>query len=525
MTKPSVSLYGCGLVTPFGTDLASFLRAMWENRSALKPAPSFHGTCLVGRPQFDFENYRDWIVSRANEKRFTQLQKAGGNNVLFTVGAFIDALRQNPGLEDFVRERRERVCTLIGTGLADLDSIIHAHRQLEDAQFEWDRFWGRELADQARALGTLPSGITDPASVTNEREALCAARAFYSYFARQNERLKAFIEAYSAIENQPLGQADQSLLNQLKAKSSRRLQLRKDYGCPLPPWESVSPNVLWNIPNLPAAQISMLLASHGLTAGVSGACSTFALSLRMGIDEIDSGRADVAIVGTTDGDPRPELLAAFHAARVAAFGRQVVFPLTELRGTHVAGGSCVWILCRDDVAKKAGLTSLGVRVRGVAVTSDGEHVITPSADGPSFAVRQALALSGVDPAQIQSWDLHCTGTPGDTQELAHVARFASKDAVLTARKGLFGHGMSSCGGWELTAQMLAPYREDDQAIIPPTGVRVEDLNAAISNTGLNLVCTEKSQVILAPGRTLVGAKLNMGVGGVSSCIICERSFE
>lgn len=539
----TISLYGCGVVAPAKqvpgslggrAKLGAFADSMWQEQSALTAAACFHGSVLVGNAQFNFDDYRSAITRIVNEKRYFQLQKSAGEWIQFALGATLDAVDCCPGLEQLMRKIPNRVSTIIGTGLGDVKSAIDSHMQLEKAEYDWLRFWGEAKANEALQAGILAEGLEDPSAIINEYDALQARRRVLAFYAEQNPALAEFLLEYATIERRPLGgSAEASLINQLKAKATDRNALRKRFGAPTPPWESVSPNLLWNIPNLAAAQVSMLYGTHGLTMGASAACSTFTLSVRLGLDEIRSGRADVAIVGATDNNPQPEIIAAFQGARVGAFGKSVVRPMTDLRGTHVAGGACVWILCRDDVARASGLESLGVRVRGISVTSDGEHVITPSADGPTNAVQHALRDAQLEPGTIQSWDLHCTGTPGDVQELDHIKKFASDDAVMTARKGIFGHGMAACGGWELTAQLFAPryVRASTPAFaIPPSWIAADSLAGAVRERGLCVLTKEAKTV---PARTeqgergqehrLLCAKLNMGVGGVSSCIICERS--
>jgi 3-oxoacyl-[acyl-carrier-protein] synthase II len=550
MKAKNISIYGCGVVSPFATKgaedpFASFLRDIRLGHAALTPSEAFGSSFLVGQATFEFSRYRDPIVRLANEKRYVQLQKSAGECVQFAVGATLDALSCCPGLEHALSLSRDRVATVIGTGLADLGSAFKAREELDRADFAWQAFWGRERALQALANeDPLPEGLINPQSCDDEYEAWQARRRLYRYFAQSSSKLHEFLQAYEDIERRPLDGGDAGLINQLKAKASERLALRRRFGAPVPPWDAVSPNVLWNIPNLAAAQVSMMLQTHGLTIGVSAACSTFALALRVGLDEIRSNRADVAIVGATDGNPKPEILAAFQAARVGAFGHDIVQPLTALRGTHLAGGACIWVLCSDDWAATHGLGSLGARVLSSSVTSDGEHVITPSADGPSRAIDVALNEAGVSASDIDYWDLHSTGTPGDVQELDHVKKYASNSAIMTARKGQFGHGMGACGGWELTAQIFGPQPAptdvglDSRQIlpsetvfeVPASGIDPSCLAAAVKQRGLNILTDHPGFVVakVEPGSSKAVfrcAKLSMGVGGVSSCVVAERWAE
>ena len=57
--------------------------------------------------------------------------------------------------------------------------------------------------------------------------------------------------------------------------------------------------------------------------------------------------------------------------------------------------------------------------------------------------------------------------------------------LVTARKGIFGHGMGACGGWELTAQYLLRRRE-----IPASGLSRSDLNSEIAKVHQHFVFDE-----------------------------------
>ena len=88
-------------------------------------------------------------------------------------------------------------------------------------------------------------------------------------------------------------------------------------------------------------------------------------------------------------------------------------PLTRLQGTHVAGGSVVWILGDYDYMTARGYRVLGMEPIAVGVSSDADHIITPTLAGPTAAIEQALAAAGAVPGDIGTWDLHATATPGD----------------------------------------------------------------------------------------------------------------
>jgi 3-oxoacyl-(acyl-carrier-protein) synthase len=188
--------------------------------------------------------------------------------------------------------------------------------------------------------------------------------------------------------------------------------------------------------------------------------------------------------------------------------------LTRLTGTHVAGGSVVWIVGDLDYLKAKGFKPLGMEPVAVGVSSDAEHIITPSKEGPQAAIFQALRDAGVTTGAIGTWDLHATATPGDYSEVATLRSLMPHPVLVTARKGTFGHGMSAGGGWELTAQYLGY----EQGQLFPTPLSRADLNHQIAD--LHNCFVFDSPQNFPPG---LGGKLSMGIGGINACVI-SRPF-
>jgi hypothetical protein len=84
--------------------------------------------------------------------------------------------------------------------------------------------------------------------------------------------------------------------------------------------------------------------------------------------------------------------------------------------------------------------------------------------------------------------------------------------VLTAKKGVFGHGMSVGGGWELTAQHLAM----TEGVLPPGGIPDGRLNPEITKLSENIV-TDRPR----PFTGKIGGKINMGIGGINGVVISK----
>ena len=531
MPKRRIGVFGWGIVAPRSPNVAAFAQNLSSAGSWLTP---FHGfgpdNFLVGTPDFAFADYRGWIADRFPPSRFRTLEEKMDLPALYAIGAFIQSLGQNPGLEQELTRLGDRAHVYMGTGLGSLQTIADNALALDRAQRRWDRFWAERNPELAAwrdgsgpaapldgALGAPPDPRTldaapaaaDPAAAAPDP--MEAERLWWHFWAARSPDLHVFLGELAAIEGLSVdGDVERGKMSVLKEKQRRLTQLQRRWGAPVPPWQSVSANLVWNIQNTPASQISMMGHITGLAFAPVAACSTFGVALKLGMDAIERGEASAVVVGATDPPPLPLSVGAFYAARVIAADSAVSKPLTGLRGTHVAGGSVVWIVGDLEHMRARGFRPLGMEPLAVGVSSDADHIITPSTDGPTSAIKLALAAAGVEPGGLGSWDLHATATPGDDREVATLRALLPASVLVTARKGTFGHGMSAGGGWELTAQYLGYER----GRLYPTPLGEAELNREIAaRHGLFVF----DQPCAAPAGA--AGKLSMGIGGINACVI------
>lgn len=519
-----ISIYGWGVVAPGAADVRAFRQLVVDAQPALRPSGLQglgSGLFFVGDPEFDFSTYRDWFETRGAAARFAQLQSKMGDNALFAIGALIQALESNPGLEAAIQRADTKAHIYVGSGVGDLRETAHAHDSFAKAARVWHRFWAHPQRCQAlgryRHEGVRPDDgevPQDPETFELDSEERLEARAAWdAYWAARSEKLAEFEARYRQIESAEVGANDEAAaLNAIRGRQRQHRKLLEEYGCPLPPWDSVDPRLVWAVQNVPAAQMSILLGTHGPAWAPVGACATFGIAMKLGCEAIERGDAKVVIVGTTDPRPLPILVSAFHRARLAPATGSVSRPLTHLLGTHIAGGACIWVLADEAYMREQGVEPIGPRVAAAAISSDSFHIVTPSADGPKGAIREALAKADARPTQLAAWDLHATGTPGDVAELRLIQEFIGEGTAISARKGLFGHGMANAGGWELTALAMtmkegrAPASDLERAAIHPL---TRDLHVE------QVVCEPRA----LSGR--YGVKVMLGIGGVTACVILD----
>ncbi|HEX4966121.1 MAG TPA: beta-ketoacyl synthase N-terminal-like domain-containing protein [Thermoanaerobaculia bacterium] len=508
-----VGIFGWGLVAPRSPNIAAFAENLSSTESWLTPFNGFGpDNFLVGIPEFRFEDYRGWIAERFPPARFHSLVEKMDLPVHYAIGAFIQALGQNPGLEAELKSLGTAAHVYVGTGIGCIDTVSQQTRSLDRAQRRWDRFWAERNPAYQQRGGELPAGAPpDPASVADPEDRYEAEAAWWHFWAASSPDLAIYLEQLAAIESLAVqGDVERGKVSVLKEKQRQLRQLHERWQEPEPPWQSVSPNLVWNIWNTPASQISMLGHITGLAFAPVAACSTFGVCLKLAMDAIRRGEAKAVVVGATDPPPLNLYVGAFYSARVISADASVSKPLTGLRGTHVAGGSVLWVLGDLEYMTAKGFEPLGMEPVAVGVSSDADHIITPSVAGPTAAIRNALAEAGARPEEIATWDLHATATPGDYREIETLRGILPESVLVTARKGTFGHGMSAGGGWELTAQYLGYER----GRLYPTPLHAAELNREIEKLHGVYVFDEPCDA----SRGAAG-KLSMGIGGINACVI------
>jgi 3-oxoacyl-[acyl-carrier-protein] synthase II len=517
--KNRVGVFGWGIVAPKSPNVDTFRRNLAGSENWLSPFEGFGpSNFLVGQPEFDFNDYREWIDSRFAPRHFQNLREKMDAPSLYAIGAFIQALQQNPGVELLLRNLGGHAHVYIGTGLGAIDTLYKSSVTLHQSQARWDAFWARPENNSAlRAfqerdqqgqndLNTSGSWAVDLRDEPRGPE----ADEWNSFWTAQSPELAEYLAEAAEIDSLAFeGEIEKAKLNVLRERSRRHARLQEKWNSPEPPWK-VSSNLIWNIHNTPASQVSILGKVTGLVFAPVAACSTFGVALQLAMRAIQNGDAKVVIVGATDPPPHPLTVGSFYGAHLLAANRKVSKPLSQLQGTHVAGGSVVWIVADMEYMVKQGFQPIGMEPLAVGVSADASHIITPSFDGPKAAIRQALEDGSAVVDEIATWDLHATATAGDYAEIITMRSMLPDGVLVSARKGTFGHGMSAGSGWELTAQ----YMGCESGRLFPTPLTPSELNNEIRELHRHFIFTEACSV----PQGLAG-KLSMGIGGINACVL------
>ena len=513
--RKRIGVFGWGVVAPRSPNVDQFERNLESADTWLTPFRGYGpSNFLVGYPEFDFDAYRPWFDQRFPPAKFGQLKEKMGPMVQYAIGAFIQSLDQNPGIESFLQSLGMKCHVYVGTGLGEVTIAYEEARHLDSAMNRWNEFWAspqRCPALRAHKEGRPDSNApADPSTFEVGSEAWIEAKHDWERFwAERSNALTEYLAEARAIHGEPVPPSSgSSKLSSIRQKLNGIRTLNRKWGCPDEPWAAVSPNLLWNISNIPAAQISMLGKIHGPSFAPVAACASFGVAAKMAADVINLGEATAVVIGMTDPPPHEMTISAFYNANVLSADADVSRPLTGLKGTHVAGGACVWIVADAEAMMRQGFRPVGLEIVGIGTSSDAHHIITPSKGGPQLAI--AAALDEVEAADVTTWDMHATATPGDATEIEHSLEMLHPDVIFTARKGTFGHGMSVGGAWELTAQHLGLAKGK----LFPMALTEGELHADVKIHSAKFVQADGQEIPRG-----YSGKLSMGIGGINSCVI------
>ncbi|MCC5622346.1 type I polyketide synthase [Nostoc sp. CHAB 5715] len=168
-----------------------------------------------------------------------------------------------------------------------------------------------------------------------------------------------------------------------------------------------------------AGRLSYTLGFTGPSLAVDTACSSSLVAVHLACQSLRRGECNIALAGGVNRILSPEFTINFSKARMLANdGRCKTFDATA--DGFVRGEGCgIIVLQRLSDAIAAGYPILAV-IKGSAVNQDGRSSGLTVPNGPSqqAVIRQALANSTVEPADITYIEAHGTGTAlGDPIEV------------------------------------------------------------------------------------------------------------
>ncbi|WP_457389418.1 beta-ketoacyl-ACP synthase [Roseateles sp. P5_E1] len=192
-----------------------------------------------------------------------------------------------------------------------------------------------------------------------------------------------------------------------------------------------------------AALLAEELGTLGPAYVISTACSSSSKALASAARLLQAGMADAVVCGGADS------LCDFTVAGFAsleAVSDVRCNPMSAQRcGINIGEAGALFLMTREKGAGPA------VRLAGWGETSDAHHISAPepSGRGAEAAMRAALDMAGLAPADIGYLNLHGTATPhNDAMESEAVARVFGLDTPCSSTKPLTGHTLGAAGALE-----------------------------------------------------------------------------
>jgi acetoacetyl-[acyl-carrier protein] synthase len=216
-----------------------------------------------------------------------------------------------------------------------------------------------------------------------------------------------------------------------------------------------------------------VLGNLGSTSAGVGACATFLYNLRLGIQDIQSGRARVVIVGGSEAPIIPDVMEGYIAMGALATDKELLEldalkglttpdwrraarPFSDNCGFTIAEAAQYIVLMDDELALELGATIYGA-VTDVFVNADGykKSISSPGVGNyltVAKAVAAARAIVGDESIQRRSFiHAHGTSTPQNRVTESHILNetaktFGIEKWPVAAIKAYVGHTLSCAGG-------------------------------------------------------------------------------
>jgi 3-oxoacyl-[acyl-carrier-protein] synthase II len=273
--------------------------------------------------------------------------------------------------------------------------------------------------------------------------------------------------------------------------------------------------------NATAANVSLRLgAQAGVHTPVS-ACASSNESIALGLDMIRLGRADVVVVGGTEGVIHPLPIASF--AQMQAMSRRNDEPERASRpwdvdrdGFVLAEGAAMFVIETLEHAQARGARIYG-ELAGAGITADAHDMVQPNPTGytQALAMTRALREAGLDPADIVHVNAHATSTPqGDVTEASSIRQALGEDteAIVNGTKSMTGHLLGGAGALESLATLLALRHRK----VPPT----INLDNCEPDLGIDIA----TKVRDLPSGDLAGINNSFGFGGHNVAVALTNAY-
>jgi len=260
--------------------------------------------------------------------------------------------------------------------------------------------------------------------------------------------------------------------------------------------------------------LSTIFKLTGVNFTISAACASGSHAIGVGYHLIKSGLQDTIICGGAQ-EINKLAMASFDGLGVFSLGEDnpagASRPFdTERDGLIPSGGAATVILESYESAVKRGAPIFG-EIVGYGFSSNGDHISTPNADGPTRAMQKAIDEANLEASSIDYVNAHATSTPvGDANEAKAIYNiFGDNCPLVSSTKSMTGHECWMAGASEVVYSMLMMQHS---FVAPNINLKTPDVDAAKLNIARQTV-DKKIDVFLSN---------SFGFGGTNSALIIKK---
>ena len=236
----------------------------------------------------------------------------------------------------------------------------------------------------------------------------------------------------------------------------------------------VSPmTVPFTICDMASGYVSIMHKLSGPNHCLVSACASGASAIGEAYHMIQRGSVDAMVAGAADATTALHC-AAFASARALSTSndepQKASRPFDMKRdGFVMSEGSAMLVLEEMEQAIARGAPIYGELV-GYGSCSDAYHITAPdpSGTGAVRAMREAIAMAGIEPADVDYINAHATSTPlGDKVEIIAIREVFGRHVdglPISSTKSMTGHMIGAAGSVEAIFCLLAMR----DSVLPPT---------------------------------------------------------
>lgn len=260
--------------------------------------------------------------------------------------------------------------------------------------------------------------------------------------------------------------------------------------------------------------LATIFQLKGVNMTISAACASGSHSIGLGYYLIKSGMQDVIICGGAQ-EINKYAMSSFDGLGV--FSPREGDPTKASRpfdssrdGLVPSGGGATLILESYESAIARGADIIA-EVIGYGFSSNGGHISTPNVDGPSIAMKKALAEADVNASEVDYINAHATSTPvGDANEAKAIFEVFGPDGPpVSSTKSMTGHECWMAGASEVIYSILM-------------------MNNSFVAPNINLENPDEDSSKLNIARTALDKEINIflsnsfGFGGTNSALVVKK---